>query len=509
MLIPDTKILLLYGLATAVLISWFGHRKKSAVPAVVGSQGLISSYVAALHFLYNATDVINQGYREYRNGVFLVPTLLRWDYVANGRKRIEEVASAPEHVLSLEESVADNLATDYTVGEQITKNPYHVLVVRGPLTRNLSRCFPAVWDEIVDAFDHVLGPVDKEWQLIQVLPTAVQVVARTSNRLFVGLPLCRELEYLQLNIDYAFAVFVRGLMINLLPGFVKPIFGPLLSTRKSSLRHALKFLGPLIDERLAKENEHGRDWPDRPNDLISWLLDFAEGAERTTPALALRVLFVNMSAIHTSSTAIAAALYDLVVHPEYILSMREEVECVVAEEGWTKAALGRMHKIDSFLRESQRLNNNGPITLPRIVVAKDGFTFSDGTTIPHGSFLSVAATVHFDPANYDRADVFDGFRFSRMREEFEGVGNDHPGERIGVFNRQMVSTAHDHLPFGHGCHVCPGRFFAAMELKAMLAHILVSYDVKAETEGVRPPDLCFGLLRMPNAKGKIWIRKRQ
>jgi hypothetical protein len=53
------------------------------------------------------------------------------------------------------------------------------------------------------------------------------------------------------------------------------------------------------------------------------------------------------------------------------------------------------------------------------------------------------------------------------------------------------------------------RFFAAMELKAMLAHILVNYDVKAETEGVRPPDLCFGLLRMPNAKGKIWIRKRQ
>ncbi|KAJ7258283.1 hypothetical protein C8J57DRAFT_1073788, partial [Mycena rebaudengoi] len=122
-----------------------------AIPAVVGSKGPISSYVAALHFLYNATDVINQGYREYRNGVFLVPTLLRWDYVANGRKRIEEVASAPEHILSLEESVADNLATDYTVGEQITKNPYHVLVVRGPLTRNLSRCFPAVWEEIVHA----------------------------------------------------------------------------------------------------------------------------------------------------------------------------------------------------------------------------------------------------------------------------------------------------------------------------------------------------------------------
>jgi hypothetical protein len=53
------------------------------------------------------------------------------------------------------------------------------------------------------------------------------------------------------------------------------------------------------------------------------------------------------------------------------------------------------------------------------------------------------------------------------------------------------------------------RFFAAIELKAMLAHIVLNYDIRAETEGVRPPDLCFGLLRMPSSKGKIWIRKRQ
>jgi hypothetical protein len=39
--------------------------------------------------------------------------------------------------------------------------------------------------------------------------------------------------------------------------------------------------------------------------------------------------------------------------------MREEAERVVKEEGWTKAALNSMVKIDSFLRESQRINNIG------------------------------------------------------------------------------------------------------------------------------------------------------
>jgi hypothetical protein len=54
--------------------------------------------------------------------------------------------------------------------------------------------------------------------------------------------------------------------------------------------------------------------------------------------------------------AITYALFDLTTYPEYLLPMREEAERVVKEEGWTKAALNSMVKIDSFLRESQRIN---------------------------------------------------------------------------------------------------------------------------------------------------------
>ena len=39
--------------------------------------------------------------------------------------------------------------------------------------------------------------------------------------------------------------------------------------------------------------------------------------------------------------------------------MREEVERVVKEEGWNKLALQKMHKIDSFLKESQRFDGLG------------------------------------------------------------------------------------------------------------------------------------------------------
>ena len=48
------------------------------------------------------------------------------------------------------------------------------------------------------------------------------------------------------------------------------------------------------------------------------------------------------------------ALYYLAAYPEYAKPLREEIESVVSEEGWGKVAMGRMRKLDSFLREAQR-----------------------------------------------------------------------------------------------------------------------------------------------------------
>ncbi len=49
-------------------------------------------------------------------------------------------------------------------------------------------------------------------------------------------------------------------------------------------------------------------------------------------------------------------LYRLLAHPEYMEPLRQEVDAVIREEGWTKDGIDKMHKIDSFLRETQRLD---------------------------------------------------------------------------------------------------------------------------------------------------------
>ncbi|KAJ7777005.1 cytochrome P450 [Mycena metata] len=505
----DPKFLVLYGVLAVIAFATFRKvlrdPKVETIP-IVGSSGFLSSYRDALAFFTNASTLIQQGYdQQPQGGVFRVARLWGWEYVVCGPKHVKEIGAAPENVLSFRDGVEENLPTRLVIGAAIADNPYHSHTIRTNLTRNLHACFPDVRDEIICAFNDVLPVKDSEWTTLPVLPIIMAVVARVSNRIFVGLPLCRNETYLQNNVQFAIDVISSGQKIALFPKLLQPLVAPFITNKNQSIATAIKVLGPTVEDRLSKENEMGPDWPGKPNDFISWLLELAEGEERTAPALVLRVLSTNFAAIHTSSMTFTQALFDLAAHPEHLLPMREEVESVVKEEGWSKAALNSMVKIDSFLRESQRINNFGPVVMSRKVVAKDGFRFSDGTFLPHDALVYVAArATHYDDANFENPTKFDGFRFARERAEYMAT---HDSSQ-DIFKRQMISTAVDHLPFGTGKHACPGRFFAATELKAMLAHLVLNYDVKAEVEGVRPPDVLFGLSISPNPAGKVSFRKR-
>jgi cytochrome P450 len=50
-------------------------------------------------------------------------------------------------------------------------------------------------------------------------------------------------------------------------------------------------------------------------------------------------------------------LYRLLSNPEYMEPLRQEVDAVVKEEGWTKAGIDKMYKIDSFVRETFRIDS--------------------------------------------------------------------------------------------------------------------------------------------------------
>lgn len=55
----------------------------------------------------------------------------------------------------------------------------------------------------------------------------------------------------------------------------------------------------------------------------------------------------------------------------------------------------------------------------------------------------------------------------------------------------------------------PGRFFAAVMLKSMLAHIVLTYDVKLDENGTPPRSQHIGTSIQLNPSATIMFRKRK
>ena len=51
----------------------------------------------------------------------------------------------------------------------------------------------------------------------------------------------------------------------------------------------------------------------------------------------------------------------------------------------------------------------------------------------------------------------------------------------------------------------PGRFFAANELKAMLAFMVVYYDIKLAGDGSRPSNIFFGSGVVSSSSGTLAV----
>lgn len=121
---------------------------------------------------------------------------------------------------------------------------------------------------------------------------------------------------------------------------------------------------------------------------------------------------------------------------------------------------------------------------------------SNGTVIPKNGMLAVSAHKLWDDDNYENVASWDRYRFYRMRDDPERQTQ-----------AQLVTTAPENLAFGHGKHACPGRFFAANEVKIVLIYLL-RYDWKL-LKGTVPRILSGGFGMALDPTLKMEVRRRR
>ncbi|KAK1522866.1 ent-kaurene oxidase [Colletotrichum paranaense] len=291
------------------------------------------------------------------------------------------------------------------------------------------------------------------------------MVAVFSGRVFVGPELCHKEEYLEASTMFVVDLFQAVAKIKRWPKFLRFIgrqYVPEIKKLAEHRRRAAQVLIPVIEARKRLHKEV----TEVPEDMLQWFIvkssKFGMGKNEQ---LAETQLSMSVVAIHTTTTAATHTLYDIAARS-------------ANENEWSTSALFHMKLLDSVLRESQRFNPASLISFMRTITKP--VTLKDGTQLLPGTNIAVPMVGPLqDNLYYTESTQVDPYRFVSIRSE----ARSDPLQYANKEQYQFVSSTKENMPFGFGRHACPGRFFAATEIKMLIARLLLEYDIRMP-EGV-------------------------
>ncbi|EUC34585.1 hypothetical protein COCCADRAFT_93127, partial [Bipolaris zeicola 26-R-13] len=418
-------------------------------------------------------------------------------------KYVPEIKSVPETQLSFIQHNYFRFIGKHTT---IITQRDHQLIEKGikiDLTRFLGHTMFVMQDEASWVFYSPL-PNDMflnrcaDWTPIHLYANALRIISFVSGRVFIGLPMSRDERWLKSTIEFTVDTFLGGKKLSEYPRVFWPILEyvlPELRRVRWHYKNVKNLLQPLLEARLQDMED-----PDfkRPKDMLQWGIDNSNGNERNIWWQTMFHLKISVAAIHSTGISLYHILFDIAALPDTHEILRQEIADVEAKYGCPlpKVGLTKLHKLDSLMKESQRMNQLNILTMTRKVM-KD-MKFSDGTTIPKGMFIGVASgAVNRDAEIFDNPNEFDPWRFYKLRQ-IPGMENQH----------QFVSTGDMNYNWGHGTHACPGRFFGSNEIKIIVVEFLKNFELKLLAGAKRPENNYWGMEVRPDFGAQMLIRRR-
>ena len=460
----------------------------------------------------------------------MLPNLTTGAEVVIPMTQMKWLLEQPDHVLNQNEVNSQFLHANRTMlHPHVIRDTVHGHIIRREMTKDLDKYAESIVDEMEHSLSRNWGRDENGWIEVPAYDTMLDVIARISNRVLVGLPLCRNEDYLRNTSTFARNVVITAGMINLLPPVLRPLLAPVITAYDMYHYHQItKHIFPIIKERI-KHFKPGMDYrkPEysEHNDYIQWALHDAfshdDPNERTPEMITKRLTVLSFAAIQSSVITITNALFDIASSPrcaEFQQALREEVADVTScrDDGqkWSRASLASMVRVDSALRESMRLWGFISRGVMKKVVDPKGVTLPSGEHLPFGSKVGVTSyAVHHDESVYKNALEFNALRFSDDRDEADKNGR-----------ASLVASSDHFMAFSHGRHAwyvhvtvgraiwltfpshSPGRFFAANQLKLLLAQIVTKYEIAPITE--RPANPWLNNTVGPPMWSKLRIRRR-
>ncbi|KAJ7727345.1 cytochrome P450 [Mycena olivaceomarginata] len=477
------------------------RRNRAKLPRV-GRAGPIGYVWTVLRSVLDSDGLVTEGWERFDGKPFILPSMTG-EWIVLGPEFVDLLRKSDDSVINAPKRNVELFQPAIMFGD-IVSNPYHVgALIRSDLTKSLRSLVPEILEEAQLAIPDVLNiPGTEESIAVPLFDTMVRLLARVSNRAMIGAPGCRDEQFLQRQVSVAAQAIPMAQVLNWFPQFSKRAVWKLFSVLAGSKDECVRLLTPYVQSRIDYAQQ------DNPSTITDLLLRYAPEEDLTDARrLAIRVVHLNMASIHTSSIFTTHALFELArLPPAQLALIRAEIEQAIESEGGVcnKVAVGKFFLLDSLLKEVGRYHSLFAVGPSRVVLHET--ILANGAVLPRGSVVSLAPKpLHFNPRVYPDPMMFDPFRFAKQGAS-SASGKLEPADVRNAF----TSLSNDYIVFGVGMHACPGRFFASLKIKIILAEILMNYDVSFPAgESNTPKPFAFNVFTMPNPSARLVFRKRK
>lgn len=153
----------------------------------------------------------------------MLPYFLNGHQVILPPNQVDWLLKQPDSILSQEHVNRQFLEADYTfLHANLVDDPVHPEIIKHELTRNINSFAGDIAEEMEKALEESWGANSEEWTEIKVYDSMLHVITRLSTRVFMGQPLSRDPEFLEVCQAFNRNVALSAAAISILPRFLKP-----------------------------------------------------------------------------------------------------------------------------------------------------------------------------------------------------------------------------------------------------------------------------------------------
>ncbi|PYH90288.1 cytochrome P450 [Aspergillus ellipticus CBS 707.79] len=371
---------------------------------------LFGQWLTSLEFVIDGAGMISGIYRRLRGDKsFAIPALGKYQVLVSSEKQIRELGQSSEEVRSFHAAMEQRIKHKYTLSgfehNDVDPNndvPRRVLKVL--LRMNLPTVQRGLEPLIRDSLAQGLTGKDADgWSRTSGFTLYKHLIARINNHVLLGSELASNPRFEDAVNRYLQDAVVTMELYHHLPSILVPLVAPAMMRWSGAMHFIADSLSAEIEKRVIENQKASHNASSR-YDCIQWVMEASKTpAQRTVLRTTQRMFGILFASAHQMSMARVYAMFDLCLHLEYIEHLRKEIEQARSLSD-TEDHFNNLPLLDSFLRESARINALDALTIQRLALSP--YTFADGTHVPAGNLVAVPQAAVLNPAPRSAQRIF-------------------------------------------------------------------------------------------------------